>query len=247
VANLPAESDRAGIFHPLASIWSKPPFKYPVLGSIVPPEAPLEKDINYLRKDKGDRWVEQGHIPKAKTRENVIFRPLDDGDSTDSETDAEDVSKGGAHRVNLHPWSAGAGSAASTHSSTPTVLEDGVRSHVGDKHPLRADSWTQLSTRPEGSDLPDYSDHEVDITSDVKSTRHGPDWTPRFFRDKAQLPQPQTDYPRITPPLDGITSIAGRGRPSQKSPRDMSKRHESPRWQAFWRDVNERICHKEIL
>lgn len=219
VANLPVESNRAGIFHPLASIWNKPPFKYPGPEPISQSESSRERDVNHLRKGRGDKWTGNGHIRKTKPRGNIKFRPLDD-DSTDSETEVGDVSKGGARHVNLHPWLAGVGSAASTLSSTPTVLEDGVHSCVV----VEKASRTRLSTSLEGSDLPDFSGHEVDITSDAKPAIHGADRTPPFLQNKAEHLEPLTDHPDNTP----------------------LKRHESTRWQSFWRDVNERIQHKEI-
>jgi len=224
VANLPTKSNRAGIFHPLASIWGQPPFKYPDLEPIAPSEASQEKDINPLCKGRKEIWMGNGHTSKTKTGRNVKFRPLDDDDLADSETEAGHVSNEGARHVNLHPWLAGTGSISSTPSLTPTVLEDGVYSRpVVEKDSCQANSRTCPSTGFEGSDLPDYSDQEMDITSDSKTARHGPDWTPRFLRNKARLAKPHT-----------------------KDPRDSLKRHESLRWQAFWRDVNERVQHQAL-
>lgn len=246
MANLPAKSNRAGIFHPLASIWGQPPFKYPGLESIAPSEASQEKDINPLRKDRREIWMGNSHTSKAKTGRNVKFRPLDDDDSADSETEAGHVYKEGARHVNLHPWLAGTGSISSTHSLTPTVLEDDVYSrHVVEKDSCQANSRTRPSTGFEGSDLPDYSDQEMDITSDSKAARHGPDWAPRFLRNKARFAKPHTKDPHVISPLDWITSDAGR-RTTSQDPGDLLKRHESLRWQAFWRDVNERVQHQEL-
>jgi hypothetical protein len=178
-----------------------------------------------------------------RTRGNIKFRPLDDDDSTDSDAEEGHISKTDTRHANLHPRLTGTGSAASTHSSTPTVLEEGLHSHpVGGKDPHQAISSTRLSNGLEGYDLPDYSDYEVDIASDTGSIRHGPDWAPRFLQNNAQLPKPQADDTHI----DQVLSGAGRNGTSQKNPRESPKRHESPRWQAFWRDVNEKIQHKEI-
>lgn len=219
--NLPAESNRAGIFHPFASIWSQPPFKHPGLEPITPSEASQEKYISYLCKGTGDKWMGDGHISKTKTRGNVKFRPLNDDDSTDSETEPGDISGGDTRCVKLHPWLAGAGFVTSTHSPTRTVLDDDIHPHrVCDRDPCCANSVIGLSTGLEGSDLPNYSDHEVDITSDFKN-------------------------PHFTSPLDEIVSGARRFIPSQ-NPRDSSERHGSPRWQAFWRDVDEKIQHKNL-
>lgn len=228
-------------------MWSKSPFKDPGLEPSTPSEASHEKDFKFLRKGQRNKLTGDSHNLKAKTRGNIKFCPLDDDNSTDSDTEAGPISKGDIRDVNPHPWLAGASFAASTHSSTPTALEEGLRLHVdGGKDPYQAIPPTRLSTGIEGSDLPDYSDHEMDITSDSKSAKHGPDWTPRFFQNKAQLPKPQPDNPRTTPSLDQALPGIGWHGPSQKNHRDSSKRHESPRWQAFWRDVNEKIQHKEI-
>jgi hypothetical protein len=189
--------------------------------------------------------MEGGHILKTKKRKNVKFRPLDDEDSTGSETETGHVSNGDARHVNLHPWLTGVGSVTSTHSSTTTVLEESAQSRpVGEKDPRRAHSRTHLSLGPDGSDLPDYSDHDVDITSDFKSARHGPGWTPRFLQNKPRLPKSHTKDLHITP-LDDIISGAGRRSPSQNS-RDSSKRYENSRWQAFWRDIDDRIRRQEL-
>lgn len=182
---------------------------------------------------------------RTKTRENVKFRPLDDDDdSTDSDTEAGYDSNGDARRVNLRPWLSRTDSTPSSCSSTPTVLEEGVHSHVdGGKDLYQAVASARLSTGPEASDLPDYSDHEMDITSDVKPTRRDPNWTPRFLQNKAQLPKPQPDNPP-SPPSDQFLSRTGRPGPLQMNPRHTPERRDSPRWQAFWKDVDEKIQHK---
>jgi len=108
----------------------------------------------------------------------------------------------------------------------------------------RATSLTRLPADLEGSDLPDYSDHEVDITSDTKPTRHGPDWAPRFLQNKAQF-QPHNHLTTL-PPDQALSGTGHRGQPP-KNPGGSSGGHDSPRWQAFWRDVNEKIQHKESL
>lgn len=174
---------------------------------------------------------------QKKTRGNIKFRPLDDEDSTDSETEVERLSGGDVPHVNFYPWLAGAGSAASTYSSTATVLGNGAHSQVDSKKDPHQPNL-------EGTDSPDYSDHEADITSGVKLVGHDPDWTPRFLQNREQLPQ--TDDLDITPPLDEAACGAGQRGSLQKNQRDSPKRHENPRWQTFWRDVNERIQHKEI-
>jgi len=226
-------------------MWSKSPFKDLGLEPNTPSEASREKDINFLRKGKRNKWTGDDHNFKTKARGDIKFRPLDDDDSTDSDTEAGHISNGDTRHVNLHPWLTGAGS--TTHSSTPTTLEEGLHSHIGGgKDSCREIPPTRLSTGLEGSDLPDYSDHEVDITPDIKSARLDPDWTPRFLQNKVHLPKPQPGDPHTTPPLDQVLSSIGRRGPSQKNPGDPPKRHESPRWQAFWRDVDEKIQNKEI-
>lgn len=231
-------------------MWSQPPAtsKVPELGPSAPSEVSRESDVNFLRKGRGYNRTRNGRSLKTKTRENVKFRPLDDGDSTDSDTEAGHVFKGDARHVNLHPWLPGAGSTstASTRSSTPTVFGECVLSPVDDgKDSCQAIiTPARLSTSPEVSDLPDYSDHEVDVTLDVNPTRHDPEWTPRFFLTKA-LPKPQPDNPSTTPPLDQFPFRTGRRGPSQENPRNPPERHGNPRWQAFWRDVDEKIQHEE--
>ena len=215
----------------------------PGLESSTPSEASQEKDVNSLRKGRKNRWTENGQSLNAKTRGNIRFRPLDDDDSTDSDPEEGHVSKADARHVNLHPRLAGTGSVASTKSSTPMILEEGVYSRpVSGKDPRQAISPTRLSNGLDEFDLPDYSDHEVDIVSDLKSVRHGPGWTPRFLRNNTQLPKLQPDDPRTDQVLFGT----GRLGPSQRNSRVSSKRRESLRWQAFWRDVDEKIQHKEI-
>lgn len=184
---------------------------------------------------------------KTRARENIKFRPLDDGDdSTDSETEAGYVSKGDTRHVDPQPRLPGAGSAATTRCSTPTVWEEGMHSHVdGGKNSHQATSPARLSTGPEAPDLPDYSDHEVDITSDTKRARHDPEWTPRFLQNRVQLPRPQPNDLPITLPLNQDLSGTGRRGSPHKNPRDPSERHDTPRWQAFWRDVEEKTRHKE--
>lgn len=182
------------------------------------------------------------HSFNTKTRGNITFRPLDDDDSADSDTEEGHIFKGDTRRAILHPRLAGTGSATLTLSPTPKGLE-GVHSHVtGGKDSYQEIPPAHPPTGVEGSGLPDYSDHEVDITSDVKPVRHGTGWTPRFLQTKTQLPMPQPDDPH----LDRVLSGPGRHSPLQKNPRKLSNRHESPRWQAFWRDVNEKIQHKEL-
>jgi len=223
VANLPAESDRAGIFYPFVSMWSKPPvpLKDPVLEANTPLAGPREKDDNFLRTGKRNDRMRNGHSSKTKMR--VKFRPLN-GNSTDSDTEEERASKRDTRR--LHPWLPGADSAALTHPLATIVLDEAGL---------------------EGSDLPDYSDHEVDITSNVKPAKHGPDWSPRFLQNKAQLLLPQPHDHLTTLPLDQALSGTGRHSRSQKNPCVSPGEHDSSRWQAFWRDVNEKIQHKESL
>jgi hypothetical protein len=247
VANLPAESNRAGIFHPFTSMWSKPPapFKDPGLEPRPASEGSREKDVNFLRKGRKYNRTGNGRSLKARARENIKFRPLDDDNSTDSETEVGDVSKGSARHDNLHPWSPAAGSAASTHSLTPTVLEEGLHSHVyGEKDPYQVVAPARLSTGPEVPDLPDYSDHEADITSDVKSVRHDPEWTPRFLQNKARLPKSNPDNPPTAPPPAQVLPSTGRHGFPESHLQDVPERGDSPRWQAFWRDVDEKIQHK---
>jgi hypothetical protein len=244
-ANLPEESNRAGIFRPLTSIWSKPPFRHPGLEPIVPSE---EGDIDCLREGKNDIRIGNDRFLKTKTRGNVKFRPLDDEDSTDSETEAGHVSKGEPRRVNPHPWLAGAGHNPSIHSSTSTVLDDDVHSRVvSEKDADKINSRTRFLAGPDVSDLPDYSDREVDITSDVKSSRHSPDWTPRFPQNTVPPHRPLTNDTHITLPLDDPASGTGRRGPQQKNLGVSPKRHKSLKWQAFWRDVNEKIQYKEMF
>jgi len=226
------------------SFWSQPPLKYLGLEPIIPSETPQEKDVDYSRKGRREKWAVNGHTLKIEAKGNVKLRALDDDDWTDSETEAGHVSNGDARQINLHPWLAD--SVTSKHSSRSTVLEDDVHSRlVGEKEPYQASPRTPLPTSLEGSDLADYSDHEADITSDFKSARHSPGWTPRFLQNQVRLPAPHTKDSSTTPPLDEIVSGTGQRTPSQ-NPRDSSKRHESPRWQTFWRDVNERIQHQDI-
>lgn len=227
-------------------MWNKHPvpLKDPGLESSTLSEGSREKDVDFLHKSRRRNRPRDGHSLKAKTREKIKFRPLDDDDSTDSDTEAGRVSSGDARRINLRPWPPGTGSTPSTHSLTPTVLEEGVHSHVnGGKDPCQVIASARFLTDPEVSDLPDYSDYEVDITSDDKSIRHDADWTPRFLRNKAQLPRPQHNDLPITPPLDRALSRTGQREPLQKDSRDLVERDNSPRWQAFWRDVDEKIQH----
>jgi len=231
-------------------MWSKPPtsFKDSGLESRTPSDGSREKEVNFLRKGRKYNRTGNGRSLKTKARENIKFRPLDDDDdSTESGTEAGDVFRGGPRHTNLHPRPLGAGSAASTHSLTPTVLE-GVHSHIDrgkdmyeDTHPVC------LPTGPEVPDPPDYSDHEADITSYVKSARHDPGWTPRFLRNKVQLLKPNTDSPHTGPRQDQVLSGRGRHGLSEKNFQDPPQRDDSPRWQAFWRDVDEKIQHKKFM
>ena len=221
-------------------MWSKPPFIDPGPESNIPPEASQEKDVHFLRKGRRNKWMGNRHGLKTNTRGNIKFRPLDDNDSSDSDAEAGHVSKGDTDHVKFRPRLAGTNSATSTHSSTPTVLEESMHSHVGRKDLYCVVSPTHPSAGLEGSDLPDYSDHEVDITSDLRSIRHDPSWIPRFLQNQAQLPKPDS------PHTDQVLSGTGWHGSSRGNSRASSKRQENPRWQAFWRDVNEKIQHKEI-
>jgi len=216
-------------------MWGKPPapFKDPGLEHRTPSEGSREKYVKFLRKGRNYNRTGNGHSLKAKARENIKFRPLDDDDSADSETEVGDISVRGARHTTLHPWPPGAGSAASTNSSTPTALGDGVHSHVdGGKDLYRAIAPARLPTDPEVPDPPDYSDREAD-----------PDWTPRFLQNKARFPKPKPDSLHIAPPPNQVPPGAGRHDLSEKNLRNPSQRDDSPRWQAFWRDVEE-IQHK---
>ena len=206
-----------------------------------PSELSQENDINFLRKSRRTSWPGSGRNMNAKTRGNVRFRPVDDNDSTDSEAEEERVFNLDAHLTSLHPRLAGIDSTTSTHCSTPTLLEEGAHSHVG-KDPYQAVSPARLSTDPEESisDPPDYSDHEADIASGVRSTKYGPGWTPRFLQDRGRLPSAQSDGPHANQVLP-----SERRRPPYKNSDWSTKGHESPRWQAFWRDVNDKIQRKE--
>lgn len=241
VANLPAEPDRAGVFHPFSSIWSKAPPRYPGIEPVAPSE--VSQDSHQVKRDK---WVDDGRFLKTKTRESIKFRPLDDKDSTDSEIEAPCVSKGDARHATPYPWLIGADS---THSSTSTVLGDVLHPRVAyERDPNKVDPQTRLSPDLEVLDLPNYTDHEMDIAPSTKPAGYGsnPNWTPRFLRHKAQHHKPQTNDPRTTHPSD--YSILGTDRhvPQQENRSDPLNKLENPRWQAFWRDVNEKIQHKEI-
>jgi len=231
-------------------MWSKPPtsFKDPGLEPRIPSEGSRERDVNFLRKGRKYNRTGNGRSLKAKGRKDIKFRPLDDDDddSTDSGTEVGDVSRGGV-RHNLHPWSPGAGSAASTHSSTPTAL-GGVHSYVNDgKDMYEATPPARLSIGPEVPDPPDYSDHEADITSYVKSARRDPGWTPRFLQNEVQLLKPNPDNPHTPSAPDQVLSGTGRCDLLEKNLQDLSQRDDSPRWQAFWRDVDEKIQHKKLM
>lgn len=230
-------------------MWIKPPAspKDPGLESHTPSEGLHEKDVNFLRKSRKYSRTGNGRSLKAKARGNIKFRPLDDdGDSTDSGTEARDIFRGGARHTKLHPWSPGAGSAALTHSSTPTVLE-GVHSYVdGGKGMYEATPPVHHPTGPEVPDPPDYSDREADITSYVKSAGQDSGWTPRFLR-KVQLLKPNPNSPHTAPPPDQVLSGKGRHGSSEKNPQDPLRMDDSPRWQAFWRDVDEKIQHKTFM
>lgn len=227
-------------------MWSKPlvSFKDPGLEPSTLSEGSCEKDVGFLRKGRRHNRTVIDPSLKTKTRENVKFRPLDDDDSADSDVEVGYDSDRDARRVNLRPWLSGTDSTPSTRSSTPTVLEKDTHSHVDDgKDSHHEVGSVRLSTGPEVSDLPDYSDDEVDIASDVRPAKCDPNWTPRFLQSKLQLPKPQPDNPR-TPPLDQILSPTGRPGPLQKDPKAPLEKRGSPRWQAFWRDVDEKIQRK---
>jgi len=223
-------------------MWGKPPtpFKGPELEPRTPSEEPREKDINFLRKGRKYNRTGNGRSLKAKARGNIKFRPLDDDDSTDSGTEAGDVSRGGARHTNLHLLSQGVGSSASTHSST--VLE-GVHSHVdGGKVIYETTPPARLPTDPGVPDPPDYSDQEADITSYVKSARHDPGWTPRFLQNKVQFIKPSPNNPRTAPsPCQALPGTGRHGLSEKNRLQDPPHRDDSLRWQAFWRDVDEKI------
>lgn len=175
--------------------------------------------------------MNDGLFSKAKTRENIEFRPLDDKDSTDSETEVCFVSEGDERHVTPRPWLIGADS---THSSTSTVFEDILHPRVAhERDPNKVDPRTWLSPGLEVLDPLDYSNHEADTPSGTKPAGHGsdPNWIPRFLRHKAQHHTPQTNDPRTTY--------------QQENPSDSQNKRENPMWQTFWRDVNEKIQHKE--
>jgi len=241
VANLPVESTRAGIFRPLVSIWGKPsaPFKNSEFEPSTPSEESREKDLNFVYRGKRHNKTRKGSSRKPRGRDNIKFRPFDDG-STDSDVEEKAVSREGT--CHPRPWLSGTGSAASTHSLTPTVLDDEAHSHVGEKGLYQTASPICRSTGPDCSDLPDYSDHEVDITLDLRTTRQDSDWVPRFLQNKTHLTKSQSANPLITPPLD--QSVSSPPRLSQENPVGHPRRHNSSRWQTFWGDVNERVQHK---
>lgn len=227
-------------------MWSKPlaQLKDPGHEPYAPSEGSREKGVDFLRKGPRYNRTGNGRSFKAKAREDIKFRPLDDsGDWTEWESEVEDVSKGGARHANLHRWSPAAGSTVSTHSATPTVLE-AVHLYVdGGKDLYQAVAPTRLPTGPEVPDPPDYSDHEADITSNLKSARHDPDWTPRFLHNKVHLPKPNS--PRTTPSPDQDLSGTQYGLP--EPPRNRPQRDNNPRWQAFWRDVDEKTQHNKFM
>jgi len=235
IANLPTESDRAGIFHPLVSMWSKTPFRYRRSESTTPSEVSLEKDNQCLFKGKTVKWVGNDRVVKTKTRGDIKFRPLDNDKSTGLEARVARVCMGDVPHFDPRPWFAGAGSAASTQSSTLTPLEDVVHSGIdGEKVLYPASIQTRLLTEFQGPDLSDYSDHAMGVTPDVNLAKRDRDWTRK----------PQTDDLHTTSQPYDFVLDAGRRGPQQRDSRDSSERHENPRWQAFWRDVNERIQHK---
>jgi len=110
-------------------MWSKPlvPLKKPGLESNTLSEESREKGVHPLRMGGRNNGTKNGHNSNTKMRGNIKFRPLGD-DSTDSDTEEECTSKRGTHR--LYPWLPGAGPATLTHSLTPTILDEGARSHA---------------------------------------------------------------------------------------------------------------------
>lgn len=248
VANLPAEPNRAGVFRPLVSIWSKPHLKYPELKPNTPFETPRE-DVGHSCGGRDDKGIRTGnvHILTTKTRGNVKFRPLEE-DLSDSETESGHIYKGDTLYANTRQCSAGAGPVTPTHSSTSTILENGVLSDViSEEDSYYVSPRTHLSTSSgPKSNSQNFFDYEADIAPDNKSGRHGPDHALRFSQSGTRSDELHPNHASTPPTPNDHIPCVGQAGTRQKISGGSLQIHGSAGWQAFWRDVTEKIQHKDI-
>jgi len=223
------------------------------------------------------RRAENRSSRPRKNRGIVKFRPLDvEGLSSDSEPDIDDTKLGmpldSPTTVHLRPWLVPRPSLSSRSTGSTTVLGDDSSaahikevesSNVIEKERAKLLTMRKSMYNADNSEVPEYSDHEEDVTTEIQLSRDDPAWSPPFLRRHRESPgefstkgsnsselreTPPPGVVPVTPPLinalDRIAVAQGQAYGSsvhEGLPERLAERKlEGQRWDLFWKDVNDK-------
>jgi len=197
VSALPNEADRAGMYKPPSSFWSRLFGHHSVddvpADIIYPTDADLKQPIPSPYKLQQQRSLATVTLPTEpqfhnepaflrkhrkkgvrgfqRTREAVKFNPLDTGDLSSS---SEDDSDGDDLKPPVKSWAIEHRPSLSRNSSVTLANDDDKDVRKGGLQLPKADA-----------DAPDYSDFEEDLAAGALRRSNGPEaepWTPSFLR-----------------------------------------------------------------
>lgn len=214
-----------------------------------------EKDPAFLRKPKTRSSAHPGRNRAIK------FRPLDVDDlsSSDSESEFQDAKLRTSPLVSHpRPWMTSRPTLSSRATDSTAVGDDETDKERGKLLAMRKSMYK--------AEVPEYSDHEEDVTAEARISRGDPSWSPPFLHrhresnsgnsTKGSLTSRDTRTPPpigsvpVTPSLiHALDRIAvAQGAAYGGSSNGSSTLHEGlpdtpaggRRWDAFWKDVNDK-------
>ena len=292
MAALPNTADRAGSFQPLSSMWTRF-FGHSYISPIQPPayddikveslkseETPFQNIPGTFQYEKEPGFLRKARKRSSGPRNNrgmVKFRPSHTGDlSSDSDSDGDNIKLraplGSPTTVHLRPWLVRRPSSSSRSTGTTTLFGDdswgpqiggAVNPVVVENEEAKLLAMPKVMYNAGDTEVPEYSDHEEDVTAEVQIPRNDPAWSPPFFlrhhvsqsrrsTEGSKGPEATGTLPPgavpVTPSLinalDRIAVAQGQaygsfledGLPEKL----VERRLEGRGWDLFWKDVNNK-------
>jgi hypothetical protein len=288
-ANLPNVADRAGSFQPLSSMWSKIFSHSHTIPVLAPPYCdpqndPLTSEKTALKSLPGTFEKTPEFLRRAKKRSSgsrknrgiVKFRPLDVdnlGSDSDSDSDFDDTKPrtplGSPMTVHLRPWLPPRPPLSSRSTGSTTVLEDDSSEaqiekienpDVIEKEKAKLFTMRKSMYNVGKAEVPEYSDHEEDVTAEVQISRDNPAWSPPFLHRHRNSQSEQsskgsnsskstrTPPPGAVPVTPSLINALDRIVVAQEQAYGVSVHDRlpeqrnlvGPRWDLFWKDVNDK-------